>query len=253
MFGAVVILLCLPVASHGQVPERPAVVIVHGAFGGGWDWRTVERELRDRGRDVFRVTLTGLGERNHLASPEIGLDTHVADVVNVIVWEQLEDVVLVGHSYGGMVITGVVERLAERIGHLAYVDAMLPFDGDCAASAPRGPDTRRTLCNSSAAGDLQVVDGLVVPPWVREGTPPPMDVPHPLKTLRDPLELQADPGRGRPATYILTRAAPDQADGFDWAAARATSLGWPVREIISGHNPQRDAPSELAELLMSLD
>lgn len=102
------------------------VVIVHGAWGGGWDWKGVERELRSRGYDVYRATLTGQGERDHLASPEVGLETHVTDVANLIVWERLEEVVLVGHSYGGMVITGVAERIPERVGRLVYLDA---FDG----------------------------------------------------------------------------------------------------------------------------
>ena len=114
--ATVIVLIGSPVPTAAQDPLARPVVIVHGAWGGGWDWKSVETELRARDRVVYRPTLTGLGERNHLASPDIGLATHVTDVVNLIVWEQLEDLILVGHSYGGMVITGVAEQVAERIG-----------------------------------------------------------------------------------------------------------------------------------------
>ncbi len=252
--AAVVLTLLVPVASYGQARDAATVVIVHGAWGGGWDWRTVESELRSRGRAVFRPTLTGLGERNHLASPDVGLDTHVTDIANLIVWERLEDVLLVGHSYGGMVITGVAERIPDRIGHLVYVDAFVPYDGECALSVPSDLSRTRTCDVAEAAFSplVELVDEMLLPRWVEDGAPPPTDVPHPVKTLTDPLELEGRPGRGRPASYILTRAAPAQADGFDWAAARAADLGWLVHELVSGHNPQRDAPSELADLFISL-
>ena len=95
-----------------------------------------------------------------------------------------------------------------------------------------------------------VVDGLLVPPWVQPGTPPPHDVPHPFKTFTDALDLEGAPGHGRPASYIITRSAPGEPDGFDWAAERARSLGWPVFEIMSGHNAQREAPDELARIIL---
>ena len=104
-------------------------VIVHGAWGGGWAFREVDRLLRAEGHTVYRPTLTGQGERNHLANEAIDLDLHIQDVVNVILWEDLKDVVLVGHSYGGMVVTGVADRIPERIGCLVYLDALLPENG----------------------------------------------------------------------------------------------------------------------------
>src|SRR5512138_645879 len=116
----------------------PAFVLVHGAWHGAWCWSRVLPGLRAAGHTAHAVTLTGVGERAHLLSRDITLDTHVRDVVNLIVCEELDDVVLVGHSYGGLVITGAADRLLAddptRIAHLVYVDAVVPHPGECWAS-----------------------------------------------------------------------------------------------------------------------
>ena len=104
-------------------------MLVHGATAGGWIWQSVPRLLRASGHDVYTPTLTGLGERRHLFHPDITLDTHVLDVENVLLFEDLHQVILVGHSYGGAVITGVAERSADRLSHLVYLDAFVPEDG----------------------------------------------------------------------------------------------------------------------------
>lgn len=238
--------LLLPGVSLGQDTPAPTVVLVHGAWGGGWDWKNVEDELRARGAEVYRATLTGLGERHHLASADVGLDTHITDVENLVTWERLDDVILVGHSYGGMVITGVAERIPDRIRHLVYVDAMVPFDGECVIS----------IMNPGSCGSLDAVqgqvDGLLTPRWVQPDTPPPSDVPHPAKTFVDAIELAGTPGNGRPASYILTRDAPGQEDGFDRAADRARELGWPVTEVVASHNLQRDDPAWLADFIVAI-
>jgi pimeloyl-ACP methyl ester carboxylesterase len=101
-------------------------VLVHGAWHGGWCWKKVKIKLENQGFSVYTPTLTGLGERSHLLSPEIGLDTHIQDIVSVLEYEDLNNVVLVGHSYAGMVITGVAGKTGERISHLVYLDAFLP-------------------------------------------------------------------------------------------------------------------------------
>jgi len=106
------------------------VVLVHGTTAGGWVWRKVAPRLRAAGHVVYTPTLTGLGERVHLATRETGLTTHIDDIVNTLVFEELTDVVLAGHSYGGMVITGVVDRVPERIGRLIYLDAVVSEDGE---------------------------------------------------------------------------------------------------------------------------
>lgn len=104
-------------------------VLVHGAWHGGWCWERVARLLRSEGHSVYAPTLTGVGERSHLASPTINLSTHIADIVNEIKWKELDGIVLVGHSYGGMVVTGAVEQVGDRIGSIVYLDAFLPQYG----------------------------------------------------------------------------------------------------------------------------
>ena len=130
----------LPAASRAQAQsKRSPVVLVHGAWHGGWCWRRVSDRLTAKGRYVVAPTLSGVGERSHLASASIGLSTHIDDVVNEIKWkEYLEGLVLVGHSYGGMVITGVAERIRDRIAAIVYLDAFLPQDGQ-SLSALLGP------------------------------------------------------------------------------------------------------------------
>ena len=110
----------------GPMKKKLTFVIVHGAWGGGWSWKEVDHLLTADGHTVYRPTLTGQGERVHLASPSVGLDTHIADIVNVIKFENLHDIVLVGHSYAGMVITGVAQQVPDRISRLIYLDALLP-------------------------------------------------------------------------------------------------------------------------------
>src|SRR6476620_7093518 len=109
--------------------KRSPIVLVHGAWHGGWCWQRVVDRLTAKGRTVFAPTLSGVGERSHLASETITLQTHIDDIVNEMKWKDLDRVVLVGHSYGGMVITGVAERMHDRIAAIAYLDAFIPADG----------------------------------------------------------------------------------------------------------------------------
>jgi pimeloyl-ACP methyl ester carboxylesterase len=125
-------------------------VLVHGAFHGGWCWRDVAARLRASGHVVFAPTLTGLGERSHLAAPAVDLSTHVRDVVNLLEWEELGELVLVGHSYGGMVITGVADRRPERLAALIYLDALVPQDGQCALDL-QPPERRASILEEVAA------------------------------------------------------------------------------------------------------
>ena len=106
-------------------------VLVHGAWHGGWCWRRVVRDLMALGSEVYAPTLTGLGERAHLASLEVGLETHIRDVLGVLEAEDLADVVLVAHSYAGIVCSAVADRASKRIARLVYLDAVVPQDGQC--------------------------------------------------------------------------------------------------------------------------
>jgi pimeloyl-ACP methyl ester carboxylesterase len=219
-------------------------VIVHGAWGGAWDWQKMEALLTARGHHVRRVQLTGLGERVHLASPDIGLGTHVLDVANTLVWDDLRDVVLVGHSYGGMVITGAADRVPSRVRRLVYVDAFVPENGESFLDLAR-PEMAEMVRRSTR-------DGFIVPPWSRNGqVPPPTDTPQPLKTFTDKLLLTDEPALKRiPATYILTVDAGKTTDDFDVFAERARKKGWPVVRMTADHVPERSAPEALVELLV---
>jgi pimeloyl-ACP methyl ester carboxylesterase len=240
LLGAV---LCLP--THGGAQASRATsqtyVIVHGAWGGGWDWRGIDSILTSQGHRVYRVTLTGLGERVHLASPTIGLATHVHDVVNTIRWEELRNVVLVGHSYGGMVITGAADQVPDRIRQLVYVDAFLPDSGESVASLTKGQMDDFVRQNTR--------DGMVQAAWEPADRPVPKDVPHPLKTLTDTLVLTNAAARRLPASYILTIEKGATEDMFSPFAARAASRGWPVHRMEGDHTPERTAKSELSRLL----
>lgn len=230
----------------GQHSEASTIVIVHGAWGGGWAFREVEQLLRDYGYQVYRPTLTGLGERFHLATPEVDLETHITDIINVIEFEELEDVVLVGHSYGGMVVTGVADRVADRIRHLVYLDAFVPLDGESVADLAGDFMARLEASGANSGSDF------VKPVWVEPGSPPPTDVPHPLKSLTDPIRLDGPPGNGLPVSYIITRNSPGAPDSFDPSLARAREFEWAIYELVADHNPQWSRPGELAALLATI-
>jgi pimeloyl-ACP methyl ester carboxylesterase len=223
--------------------RRDTYVLVHGAWGGGWAWREVDKLLSAGGQKVWRPTLTGLGERAHLATPDIGLDTHIRDIVNLLLYENLHEVILVGHSYGGMVITGVADRVPERIRRLVYVDALLPESGESVTDMESSPLPYHRVKD-------WVENDLIVPPWLISGQKPPADVPQPLKTFTDPLLLTNPAARRIPATYILTVDSKlRKKDDFLPFAARAKLRGLKVMEMQADHNPQRTAPKTLTELL----
>ena len=221
---------------------KPTIVIVHGAWGGSWAFRKVEALLREKGYNVYRPQLTGLGERVHLSRPDIGLSTHITDVANTILYEDLHDVILMGHSYGGMVITGVADRLPDRISRLVYVDAFVPNDGESVMSL------------ASTRGDWMkpmIKGGYMVPPWVKPYQPPPHDEPQPLKTFTEPLSLKNKTALKIPATYILTvDAGKEPKDDDFWPhAQRAKERGWPILQLTADHNAQWSAPEALVEML----
>jgi pimeloyl-ACP methyl ester carboxylesterase len=232
-------------SSMAQQSHSPVTyVLVHGAWGGSWDWKIVDSMLTRLGNVVYRPALTGLGERVHLASTSIGLATHIDDVVNTILWENLHDVVLLGHSYGGVVITGVADRIPERIRQLIYLDAILPDSGETVLGIMPPELTELIRANTR--------DGTVVPPWEPADKPLPKDVPHPLRTLTDTLRL-VNPGRLKvPATYILTVEPSEPKDPFQPFADRARARGWPVRVMTADHVPERSNPEALVRLLLQV-
>ena len=168
-----------------------AFVIVHGAWGGGWEWTPVARLLRTSGHDVVTPTLTGLGERAHLMSKDIRLATHVTDVVNHMKWEGLDGVVLCGHSYGGMVVSGVAEQMAGKIASIVFLDAFVPDNGE-ALSDLTGAATLDLLRAAQAKGDIGIPARTAASFNVNEKDRAWVDamcVPQPIATFLDKMTL----------------------------------------------------------------
>ncbi|ATC65586.1 alpha/beta hydrolase [Nibricoccus aquaticus] len=234
------VLLALSSARADDPARKYTFVIVHGATAGGWEWKRTGKFLADDGHEVHRVTLTGLGERMHLATAGVNLETHINDVVNLILFEDLHDVVLSGHSYGGMVITGVMDRIPERIRHVIFLDAMVPDDGQSAFDLVGGPPPK-----------AKIVDGLVHFPWYNPDAPFPRGVPHPVKTFSEPVSYKNPAVKSLPVTYVAfvpaekaeARATTDK----NWH--RAMTRGWTIRTFPGGHVAQQENPRGVATLM----
>lgn len=234
-----------PAAEPSPAAKQPVLVSVHGAWAGGWQFKKVATLLEARGWKVYRPSLSGLGEHFNTASPDIGLATHIDDIVNFIRFEDLHDVILLGHSYGGMVITGVADRIPERISRLVYLDAFLPETGESVM----------TLRKPGALPiEKMLKDGFVIPNWVKPGKPFPIDVPHPMKTFTDPIVLKNPAAAKIPATYILTveKGKKPEDDDFYPAAERAKARGWPVLILEANHVPQWYVPAATADMLAGI-
>jgi pimeloyl-ACP methyl ester carboxylesterase len=229
-------------------------VLVHGAWGGSYGFRKVRGPLREAGHEVFTPSLTGIGERSHLTSPQVCLTTHITDVVNTVLYEDLRDIVLLGFSYGGFVVTGALEHIGDRVGHLVYLDAFLPGDGDSLYGLTGGPD------------------GLGLPgpggEWLVRPTPRELDdpaetawadarrTPHPVGCFTEPVRL-ARPLEGYPftRTYIKATGEPrPEPGGPFWAAADRVrrSPAWHYREIDTNHMIPSNRPGDLVRLLLEL-
>jgi pimeloyl-ACP methyl ester carboxylesterase len=222
-------------------------VLVHGATAGGWIWPPIPAKLQQAGHTVYTPTLTGLGERAHLLSPDIGLNTHINDVVNVFTYEDLRDVILVGHSYGGAVVTGAAEKVPDRIRKLVYLDALIPEDGQAVINLyPH--DIAELLSQYVKSGG----DGWRYPPPEPKGDPRFTD--HPARTMFEPLPLTNPRARTIPRAYIYCTdksGAGPQHQGIIQTAARVRTAGWPFYEINTGHHPMQTAPEELVRILLS--
>ncbi len=227
-------------------------VLVHGAWHGGWCWRRVATPLREAGHEVFTPTLTGLSDRAHLLSPAVNMSTHATDIVKLIDAEGLTDVVLVGHSYAGMVISAVAAQRPEAIKTRVYLDAFVPENGEAAIDL---------LPEQVAHHYHESVDGpgfgWLIPPrslsvlgvteqadldWLT-----PRLTPHPWATYAEAISLE---GKDKvPASYI---ECTDWMRVFEPYAKRAAAKGWPVYEISTGHEAMVTAPGELTDLLIKI-
>ncbi len=238
-------------------------VLVHGAWHGGWCWSKVAPLLRKTGAAVFAPTLSGLGERAHLAGlldpSQVNLDLHIQDVTRLLEYERLDDVVLVGHAYAGMVITGVAEACPERLSHLVYINGVIPADGESMADqlipvrgpefaawvrdhiergegylpAPASPEELGRRWGISDAADREWMFGKVTP--------------QPAAAMAGPVRI------GNPAACDIPRSfIGGEEAGFQPVADRARESGWEMYHLDSGHDPMISHPTELAAILLGI-
>src|SRR5581483_3964573 len=231
-------------------------VLVHGAFQGGWCWKRVRKLLADGGHEVFTPSLTGLGEHSHLLSADIGLETHVRDVVNLLTFEDLRDVVLVGHSYGGTVVTGVCELAGSRVRRLVYLDALIPSDGQ----------NNFDLLDKSVADLFRqtAMDGwcVEVPPDMLLpylGINSPEDCawfeqrlkPQSLRTFEQTFRCSTGALEATPKTFIQC-TNPSSGSAYERAAAQTQTENWAYFSLPTAHEPMWTMPRELADILLQV-
>jgi len=236
-------------------PSGSTFVLLHGAWHGAWCWKRVSQRLRAAGHTVYTPTLTGLGERSHLLNADITLETHALDLINVFLWEDLKDVVLVGHSFGGIAASAAADRIAERIQRLVYLDSLIIQSGESPFSVlpPDVAQTRRALARQSPGGlsiptpppEAFGVTDAQDAQWLREKC-----TPHPVSTYESTLTLSHPVGNGLPASYIAVK--PDYAplaSVRQWVRDHTT---WDYHEIDSGHDAMVTSPELVSELLMQI-
>jgi pimeloyl-ACP methyl ester carboxylesterase len=229
-------------------------VLVHGAWGGAHGFRKVRGPLRHAGHDVFTPSLTGLGERSHLTSPQVCLTTHITDVVSTILYEDLDPIVLLGFSYGGIVITGALRHIGDRVAHLVYLDAFLPSDGDSVNSI---------LGTAGGEAAFEIGRDWLIPPMSREYDDPQEAAWLNVRRSAQPAACFAErvllerPVEEYPFTRTYIKATgeprPEAGDPFWTAADRVrNSPAWRYREIATNHMIPINRPGELARLLLEL-
>jgi len=229
-------------------------VLVQGAWHGSWCWKRVRAALQAKGHDVHTPALTGIGERSHLLSPQVNLDTHINDVVNLVTWEDLTDVVLCGHSYGGCVIRGVADRIGERIAKLVYLDAFVLEHGE-SLHGTLPPEQRDMQLDATK----QYGDGWRVPPipaevfgvnaadaaWVNSQC-----TMQPIATFQQPLTLRNAAEPAIPTLYIF--ASGWEGSPFPKFHERAKAKGWRTQTLACGHDVMLDMPAELTQALLAV-
>ena len=242
--------LCLATVIPGlraaeATKQKHTFVLVHGATAGGWEWKRCGRFLMDDGHTVYRATLTGLGERMHLNSTNVDLQTHINDVVNLILFEDLHDIVLTGHSYGGMVITGVMDRVPERIKHVVYLDAAVPQDGHVASGIIFGGQNPGRSESGSPTASCRC-------PGSRRDAKPPHNVKHSIQCFNQPVSYKNPAAKALNVTYVAfvpkDKSAEERAK-TDKSWQRAVARGWTIRTFTGGHVAQQEDPRGVATLI----
>lgn len=245
---------CAMTAPAPPAPARSPIVLVHGAWHGGWCWRHVVPRLQAAGHPTYAPTLTGLGDRQHLVRPGIDLELHVRDLQALFEMEDLQDVTLVGHSYGGFVISMLAERLRARLRRLVYLDAFVPEHGKCVLDYIHPPQRRQALLDRGLASGfvaplpLQLL-GVVKPEDLQWAQP--RVVPQPFETFRQPATLARPAAEGLPRAYVACTNPPSGSFGPIAAQVKAAG-GWDYRELDTGHDAMVVAPALLADTLLSI-
>jgi len=228
-----------------------AFVLVHGAWHGGWCWRRVSDILQGQGHKVFAPTLTGLGERSHLMSKDIVLDTHITDIVNVIKWEDLSGICLVAHSYGGWPVSGAIEQVGDRMASVVYLDAFVPEDGQ------KGIDvasafSRKAMLEAMAKGEFSHGPPKAEIFQVNENDRAWVDsklTPQPVGVALQPIRLTGARAKVAKKTYIRAPVYPQPAFDTYYAAEKADP-SWRTYEVDGGHDVMIDRPDRLVEILL---
>jgi pimeloyl-ACP methyl ester carboxylesterase len=233
--------------------STPTFVLVHGAWHGGWCWQRVQAQLVSQGHRVYAQSLTGLGDRAHLLHPGITLATHVDDVVNLVEWEDLDSIVLCGHSYGGMVITGAAERLLPRIRAIVYLDAFVPDGPNLSMLDLVGPASRaqrEAIVQQSGTGYLPPLSAeamrvnMADRAWVDSKT-----TPHPFQTWKDGFPSVTAHERVARKFYVRATGLPSAV--YDRTAQdRRSRPGWSVLTLPVGHDVMVDAPRDVVDILV---
>jgi pimeloyl-ACP methyl ester carboxylesterase len=233
--------------------QRSTFVLVHGAWHGGWCWKYVRDYLEDRGHRVFTPSLTGHGDRVHLRSPQVNIDTHIMDVINLMTWEELDHFVLVGHSYAGFIITGVCDRVKDRVGHVVYLDSFVPKDGDTVLPEPTkefaesryGPLEDEYLAYAREPVSFGIPESMPEElGWLRRRL-----TPQQLGTWIQPISLKNGGSDGVPRTFIYCNDKPPLTE------QQATRLktfqddpSWNYRELPCGHDSMVILPEATAQM-----
>jgi pimeloyl-ACP methyl ester carboxylesterase len=241
-------------AQTAQAQTAPRTfVLVHGTWHGGWCWRRVADTLERKGHKVYAESLTGLGDRSHLLTKDVNLTTHVNDVVNLVKWEDLKDIVLVGHSSAGFVITQAAEQIGSSVASIVYLDAFVPQPGDNLISLAN-PGPRKALEDAVARGDLVAKPvpsaafkvNIKDQPWVDAKC-----TPHPLAAVAEKVTAVGAHEKIARKTYL--RAKGFDSPVFDQTLAKLqTAPGWKTYQVPSGHDVMVDMPERLVEILLEV-
>jgi pimeloyl-ACP methyl ester carboxylesterase len=232
-------------------------VLVHGGAHGGWCYQRVARMLRTAGHDVYTPTLTGLGERSHLLRPDIDLDMHIRDITSVLHYEDLRDVILVGHSYGGMVITGAADRASDRVGRLVYLDAANPVNGQSLVDVG-GPIVGSTRTRGRVVEGVELVIFPGTEPLPNYGVTDPDDIAwmaerltgHPWACFAQPLRLTNEAALwATPQYHIMCSSTLATRDPELMEKARAAGRLW---TIDTGHDLMITEPRAVADVLLKI-